>query len=573
MAAKNTLPLRLSAPQFPRTRRLLALAAMAVALSQTTGAQAALAECTDAGSLPGKAVLPWYGEDRLDARTPAALNLLLRAPTHGLRSEDYATTTLARRAYRLTRAEKVSKARADAFNRQLTASLDCFLGHLRFGSLNAAAMHGIFKAQTRTSMLERIRQAWSEGDISALETAVASSDPRYLALQRALDGSRALAASEAMIAADERTLSGSTLRPGEIDTRVSALRARLRFLGDHQPAVDLGEQLDDQTRNDQYFDSLLAASLQRFQARHGLEADGVLGPKTREELNTPIAARIAQIEMSMERLRWLPRGDNGPLVLVNLPEFRLQAGGNADTVDLESRVVVGRSGASQTPLFVGQVTRVELNPYWNVPHDIMLNEILPHMRRDAGYLVRKNMQVVRSRGRTTQQVNAAIIRELRSGKARLRQLPGDGNALGQVKFVLPNRRAIFLHDTARRDLFAEDRRDFSHGCVRVEKPIALTELMLANDPQWTPEKIDAALKSNRQTVIQPAQPVTVALTYLTASVGDDGRIRFHQDIYGLDAKVGTLVARWQRPGEEPDEAATRLARDWIQNLAKQTNAA
>ncbi|MEZ5651957.1 MAG: L,D-transpeptidase family protein [Burkholderiaceae bacterium] len=573
MAAETNRPELLCATDDRRIQHVARIGLLVAALSLPTASEAASIPCRDAGTVPAKAVLPWAGPQGLDARVPAALTMLLAAESHGLRPQDYGSTTLTRNAYRLSEAGKRSAAAIDRFNRELTASLTCYLEHLRYGSVDPKSMHPVLDTPRRVPMDATLRQAWDANDLASLETDATPSDPRYASLRAALSQLREKARVEAAQGPSGKVSAGTALRPDSDDARVASMRARLSFLGDYVEAVDLGEQSDDTRNLAEHYDPLLRAAVERFQARHGLAADGVVGPSTLAELNAPLGSRLAKIEISMERLRWLPRVENGPLVLVNLPEFKLEAGLEGDSIDLASRVVVGRSGRSETPLFAGTVTRVELNPYWNVPHDIMRDEILPKLKRDAGYLKRKNMEVVRRNRSTTQTVDAKILRELRRGQARLRQRPGAGNALGQVKFVLPNRRAIFLHDTSQRDLFARDRRDFSHGCVRVEKPIALTELMLANDPNWNQEAIAAALANARPEFIVPARPVMVALTYLTASVGQDGLIEFHPDIYGLDHKVVAQVARWNRRAEPAAEADMHLARDWVRQISDRSNAA
>lgn len=568
-AARPARPSRRSAPSDRRSKAAALL--LGALLTGPQALWAAEVRCSAPERIEAARVLPWATPEGLDPRAGDALRMLIDAHRHGLRSSDYGATTLARNAYRLTRSDRSDTGASARFNRQLTAALECYLGHLRYGSVEGDRIHSLIEARDRSSLLSEIESAWHAGEITALEAKMTPSTPRYGELVVALSRLRAAADVESAWAA-VTIPPGETLRRGERNERVSLLRSRLRFLGDLQDLPDLGEQADDHERIAETFDPGLEAAVARFQARHGLEVDGLVGRNTLAELNTPLRARIASVEMSLERLRWLPR-ETGALVLVNVPEFRLDAGLGPDAVDLQSRVVVGRSGQSETPLFQGRLTRLELNPYWNVPHGIMRDEILPRLRKDPDLLRRKRMEIVRAGGVITQQADAAVIQELRRGRARLRQLPGPGNALGRIKFVLPNHRAIFLHDTSQPQLFSRTRRDFSHGCVRVEQPVALAKLLLRGETRWDEARVDAALASGERIVIRPRTNVTVALTYMTATVDGNGMLRFHPDIYGVDERTRERVARWQSHPPAGPDTERRLARGWIRALTTPGSAA
>ena len=255
-----------------------------------------------------------------------------------------------------------------------------------------------------------------------------------------------------------------------------------------------------------------------------------------------------QITLSLERLRWLPQLPPGPLIAINIPSFRLWAfadAANAQRVTLAMPVVVGRAVRTETPVFIGEMRFVEFSPYWNVPPSILRNELLPLLARDPSYLDREDMEVVRAanNGRALAASADELIAALRSGEARLRQRPGPKNALGGVKFVLPNTMDIYLHATPARALFERTRRDFSHGCIRVREPEALAEFVLRGKPEWARSQIEAAMTSGVNRTVQLAAPIPVVVFYTTVIVDGEGRALFLPDIYGHDGKLRDALRR------------------------------
>ena len=276
-------------------------------------------------------------------------------------------------------------------------------------------------------------------------------------------------------------------------------------------------------------------AVKRFQARHGLEADGVIGRATTAALAVPPARRVRQIELAMERLRWLPQRSGRPLIAINIPMFRLWAW-DADAAEaspaLAMNVIVGRAMRTQTPVFADEMTHLIFRPYWNVPRSILQNEVLPAMEHDPGYLARHDMEMVPGAD---------------GGAPRVRQRPGAKNSLGLVKFIFPNDADVYLHGTPARELFARSRRDFSHGCVRVADPPALALWLLKDQPAWTREAIEAAMNGTRTQQVNLSAPVPVLLYYLTALVSpDDGLLHFPDDLYGHDAALERRLAARRR---------------------------
>jgi murein L,D-transpeptidase YcbB/YkuD len=293
----------------------------------------------------------------------------------------------------------------------------------------------------------------------------------------------------------------------------------------------------------------LVDGVKRFQRRHGLALDGIIGRSSDVALRIPIATRVRQIELALERLRWLPHLGEQRLLAINIPMFRVWAW-DAIPPDGEPLfgmdVIVGRALRTQTPVFVEQLQELIFRPYWNVPSSIVRHEILPRLDRDPEYLRRERMEIVLGPGddaRVVADTPENLVR-LRQGTLRLRQRPGPQNALGLVKFVFPNSENVYMHGTPAQALFSRSRRDFSHGCVRVENPIALAEWALKEQPQWTRDRIVAAMTGTQSIRVPLLKPIQVILFYTTAAVmPDDGTIHFAEDIYLHDALLDRALAR------------------------------
>jgi murein L,D-transpeptidase YcbB/YkuD len=292
---------------------------------------------------------------------------------------------------------------------------------------------------------------------------------------------------------------GPTLRRGADDARVAVLRRRL-----YSPS--------DSTQ----FDAELEELVRHFQSHHGITADGIVGPETLRELNVSAEERVRQIAANMERWRWMPE-DLGPsYILVNIAAFRLDVIEGERSV-LSMKTVVGKE-YTRTPFFAARVAEVIVNPWWNVPDSIAARELWPKQRRDPSYFAREHMVVA---------------------SGRIRQRPGPWNALGRLKFNMPNRYDVYLHDTPAKSLFAQSFRAFSHGCIRLEKPLELAAHLLRDQPQWTPAAIEEDIAAGTERTIRLTAPQPVYVLYWTAWVGDDGHMEFHRDHYERD---GALTA-------------------------------
>jgi murein L,D-transpeptidase YcbB/YkuD len=325
---------------------------------------------------------------------------------------------------------------------------------------------------------------------------------------------------------------GPALRVGQSDPRVSALRRRLRAR-----ANDAVEAPPD----DSTFDAGLEAAVRTFQAAHGLNRDGVVGPATLAALNVPIDARIDQVRVNLERVRG-SRGDLADTALVvNIPGARVYLVHGSD-VAFEARAIVGQTN-TPTPAFTATLRTVELSPAWHVPAGIV-GEVLDAVRRSRGYLALEGMRVVDANGKVVDPATIDFDRfTARTFPYSFRQEPGPRNPLGRLKFGLPNRYDVYLHDTPARDLFEREVRASSHGCVRVEHPVRLAELVLA-DPAWRADALDEAIAGGQRRVIPLRRPIAVRLVYWTASADSRGTLYLYRDLYGRDA---ALLAELDRP--------------------------
>jgi len=343
---------------------------------------------------------------------------------------------------------------------------------------------------------------------------------------------------------------GRILKKGDRYAGIGLLRARLRAEGDlpEDASRIVPATIDDETDR----------AVKAFQFRHGIDPDGVIGPATLSELTSPVTHRINALIVNLERLRWMQAGaETSERVEVNIAESVLRMFRGPTHVGT-MKVIVGKKGETQTPLFHGDIKYLIFRPYWNIPIGIAHDEIGPHAEKDPDYLVRNNYEIVPRFGVSASEALAITpgnIAAMRAGKLSLRQGTGPENALGLVKFIFPNDSAVYLHDTPNHNLFQRTDRDFSHGCVRVSDPPRLAEFALAANGNWDPVSINAALndesRPNRRVNLERSIPVY--LTYWTATILDDGRVRFDQDIYehdrALRAELG-LGAK-ARPVAEP----------------------
>lgn len=497
------------------------------------------------GLMPCAAALEnalWFDKGRPKAEAGQAAKILLTAATDGLEPEDYEAEGLAQA---IASAEREQQLPADALVRlemRLTEAMSRYLSDLRFGRIDPRQINAKFivpdvggfdpEAHLRVAVAghrlpEAVRQA---------EPAI----PLYAALRKALADYRVLATDPAVVAAWESGMpkfSGRKLQPGREYSGTALLARRLALLGDLPEAEAVPGRR---------YEGALVEGVKSFQLRHGLETDGVIGKQTVAQLDISPALRVRQIELALERLRWTPLLLGPRMVVVNIPEFTVRAyevvNGRVE-LKLITKVIVGRAMKRQTPLLNMEMRFIEFSPYWNVPPSIAREEIIPRLKRDPAYFQQQGFEFLNGQGQTLADLSEANLLAAEQGKMRIRQRPGPKNPLGDIKFVFPNDDNIYLHDTPARSLFLRGQRDFSHGCIRVQDPVALAKFVLENQPEWTDERIQEAMKKGTSSTLRLEEPLPVVIAYITTIVRNDGRVYFLPDLYGKDRQLDDALRR------------------------------
>jgi len=488
------------------------------------GAEVAVAGQTISSAL----VLPAFYERRAYApawTSPLAVRQLIEAlqqvDSDGLVSDDYhLPAILALQA----EAPRHDPAIAAGFDMLMTDALIRLGYHLLAGKVDAEVLDPHWNMSGTIGDLDTVlamADAIDAARIPQLIEALRPDYPFYAALREGLARYRAIRDQGGWPAVPP----GPTLNPGVTDARVPAVRQRLAVTGEFAGA---------DTGSDRY-DEPLQAAVARFQQHHGLTADGVVGPATLAAMNVPVQARIDQIKVNLERARWVLHDLPEDVVITDIAGFEVSYRRSGKII-WSTRAQVGRP-YRKTPVFMDRIRYLEVNPTWTVPPTILRNDILPRLARDPEYLQQKDMQVLTHDG---SRVDPASVDWSLYPQQRfpylLRQNPGPDNALGRIKFMFPNKYAVYLHDTPSRSLFERDQRAFSSGCIRVQRPFELAELLL-DDPQWTQARIEDIVASRRTTRIDLAAPVAVILMYWTVDPADDGALVFREDIYARDAAV------------------------------------
>lgn len=487
-------------------------------------------------ALPGFYVRRLYRPAWEDKHGPTRLvndlvNALRRTDLEGLRPEDYhlaaIETLLAAVRADLRSGGAIGPDRWAELDLLLTDAFLAYGSHLLAGRVNPETLQPEWVANRRSAdfaaLLETVLVS---GDIAGTLATLAPSQRGFRQLREALVYHRAVAARGGWPTIPD----AATLKRGDHGPPVAALRERLRLGGDLEDA---------EWEDAQLFDEAIEQALKRFQRRCGLAEDGVMGPATRAELNVSAERRVEQLELNLERWRWLPKDLGRRHIIVNIAAFELEVVED-EAVVLASRVVVGLP-FHHTPVFSDTMRYLVLNPYWHVPREIAEKEILPHLKLDPSYLARENMKVFQGWGSETREVDpdtvdwSAITPD--DFPFQLSQDSGPINALGRIKFMFPNKFNVYLHDTPSRPLFEKVRRDFSHGCIRIQQPIELAEYLLRQDPRWNRDELLRALDEAVDRTVPLPEPIPIHMLYWTAWADEDRTIQFRRDIYDQDARL------------------------------------
>ncbi len=488
------------------------------------------------------------------APTAAALgmiDLFRQARLKGLNPRDYDAGLWTARRARM-HAEGAGAAPADIaqFDVAVTVCAMRYLSDLHIGRVNPNDVKFFLDVGSKKLDLAQTLRAEFVGaaDPAAIATQV---EPPYAEYQRA---EVALAHYLELAHGGEGpplAVPSASIHPGGAYLDLAHLAARLRLVGDLPADAILPAG---STR----YQGAIVDAVRRFQRRHGLAIDGVLGKATIAALNVPMRVRVEELGYTLERYRWMPLDFPEPPVVVNLPEFILRTMRRQPAPFLEMRVVVGKAYRHQTPVFTGTMRYVIFRPWWNVPFSIARAELIPKIVRNRNYLAANNFAVFTSGGTMVSDgaVTDDMLNGLRSGALNIRQKPGPKNALGLVKFMFPNSYNVYLHSTPAPELFEKPRRDFSHGCIRVQNPVGLAEWVLRGLPEWSADRIVRTMNGDQTVQVNLPRPIPVLIIYLTAEVEPDGEVRFFNDIYGHDAELRqALAARRRTAGEPPPEAA------------------
>ena len=470
----------------------------------------------------------WSRDGRATPQAQALIRELQRADTRGLQREDYAGDALAA----LSGPSGPGVADAGRFDVQLSGAALRFMSDLHYGRVkptsagfNLQAMH------QRLDLAAALTALAGATDIGQAISAIEPSFHHYAILKVALTKYLDLTQHPEL---KNLPAIGGSVKPGNAYAGAPALRRLLVALGD-LPAGG-ATPADETTLTPE-----LSAGVRAFQQRHGLTPDGTLGKTTFTALTTPFAKRVRQIDLTLERWRWLPPFDTPPII-VNIPQFRLFAFRTTEdrVADiLQMDVIVGKT-YTQTPVFESDMRYVVFRPYWDIPPSILRKEMLPKIRANPGYVAAQRLQFVSGPGDDSPVVRPSpeAIEGLASGKLRLRQMPGPDNALGLVKFMFPNVYNVYLHSTPAHRLFGETVRAFSHGCIRVSDPAALGTYVMRDEPGgWTREKIEAAMNGGKTLRVNLQHPIRVLILYGTALATEAGPVLFFDDLYGLDRKL------------------------------------
>jgi murein L,D-transpeptidase YcbB/YkuD len=470
--------------------------------------------------------------------TAAAISLLQQlrfAGERGLDPEDYPGNRLAYLLIDLIDAPRSGIEQWALFDAGLSLAGMRFLSDVHLGRIDPATMgHDLGVGRVKLDIPTTLAHLSTAIDVAVAVDALEPQFSHYALLKKQLSHYRALASEEGLN--DLPALPAKSLKPGDDYSGAAQLQRLLAALGDAAPPAP-------DAPAPQSLSPALVDALKHFQSRHGEKPDGVLGAATFTQLTRPLNLRVRQIELTMERWRWLPSELVTAPIIVNIPQFRLFA--FESTTDSEAQirqmdVIVGKAfDSTQTPVFAADMSYLIFRPYWEVPYNIALKEVVPTARNNSADIERRQMEIVRGNGDsvTVMPNTAENVELVAQGTLRLRQRPGPNNSLGLVKFMMPNAYNVYLHSTPAQSLFAETRRDFSHGCVRVSDPVGLAQYVLRDSPEWTREKILAAMNGDKPLTVTLKNRIRVFILYGSAIATEKGNILFFDDIYRHDERL------------------------------------
>lgn len=472
----------------------------------------------------------WIEDATVTPKGEAILDALRASGSKGLDPEDYDGVVLREWATRVRNSGE-SAHEVAVLDLALTIDLMRYASALHQGRVDPRQVHFAIRRKDRLDPAAFVREYRdSSQNLSSMLTQIEPPFRGYRNTLAALARYQELALREgSQMPARPRF----PLRPGQKYSDSGNLTARLVLLGDLASTAEVQSGI---------YDGALVDAVKKLQSRHGLASAGILDAPTWRSLTTPLSKRVEQLELTLERWRWLPSTVT-PAIVVNIPEFELRAYDENRQLALRMHVIVGKAYRHRTPVFEDKLETVIVRPWWNVPLSIQRNEMVPEIRAHPDYLTKNNLQLYDKNGKPASlPPHDGLLNGLTTGELRLRQEAGSANSLGLLKFDFPNDYSVYMHGTPARQLFSLARRDFSHGCIRVEDPEALAEWVLRKDPAWNHEKITADCNGDRTLRIPVSPPVTVLVLYGTAVVEEDGSVHFFDDLYGYDAELKRALA-------------------------------
>ncbi len=519
--------------------------------------QAALGAIIQAGNLPelrwpdfsdyGKLVkefydsygnsLPWVRGMEPTPQARQIIAILLQAGQKGLSADDYDGPRWSARLAKLKpTASQPSEADAVQFDAALTVCAMRYISDLHIGKVNPKHFDFGLDVQAKKYDLPQFVKA-DVVDAPDVAAVLAQVEPPYPGYQRTIQALHAYLQYAKEYNGQPLPPAAKTIAPGDSYSGVAQLAQFLHLVGDLPADANVPADAT-------VYQAPLVDAVKHFQGRFGRTADGKITSQTFADLNTPLAARVRQMQLTLERWRWLPIGLHAAPIVANIPEFRLRAYDENFNVALTMNVVVGKAYDHNTPVFEDRMQYVIFRPYWSVPYSIAKAEFIPKIVRDPDYLEKKGFSVVDSRQQvvTSGIVSADVLQQLRAGKLFIRQNPGPKNSLGLVKFIFPNDYNVYMHDTPEQVFFSKTRRDFSHGCIRLEKPADLAVWVLRGNPgNWDMARVRAAMNGDAPQQVNLARPIPVLIVYGTVIVTEDGTVHFYDDIYGHDATLQKVL--------------------------------
>lgn len=482
--------------------------------------------------LPSNYASAWTTENKLTPQAQAIIRVLQNAEVKGLRAEDYDGALWNDRVARIaSQGSKPSPTELDRFDLALTVSVLRYVSALHRGRVDPRRLRVDLNIDhNRYKLGEFVRSNLVKApDVNAVFDQVECAYAGYRRTLLALTHYMALAREGE---GDPLPPITKAIKPGGVYPGLNALAIRLQRLGDLSSA-------DWHASGSTVYEGAMVDAIKNFQDRHGLAPNGIIDKVTYQNLVTPFSRRIVQLQLALERWRWLPHNLPGRMIAVNVPEFELRAYDDY-RVAIDMRVIVGKAFPERrTPLFQDQMEYLIFRPYWNVPIRITRNEIIPDLKKKPGYLTKHAFEIVTRQDQVVAAdiSDSSVIARLRSGDLEIRQRPGAGNSLGLIKFVFPNDYDVYMHGTPEHALFSRADRAMSHGCIRVEDPAKLAAWVLQGNPAWTNEKIEAAMNASQSQRVNLPKPIPVLILYATAAVDESGEVGFFADIYGQDAKL------------------------------------